>query len=138
MDNRICFLIDDDPDDREIFNIALSEIGPEFKCITAKNAVEALEMIDNGPGFVPDYIFLDLNMPLLSGLQCLDELKKRKQLSNVNILIYSTSSFERDFEEAKRIGASHFFVKPSSISTLISTLEEVFRGEDLPFLLIGE
>lgn len=127
-------MIDDDPDDREIFALALEEIDQDYKCITASNGMDALKKLAD-PDFVPNLIFLDLNMPIMSGKQCLHEIKKITRLSEIPVIIYSTSSYAQDIEETKQLGASHFLIKPSSIRILTSCLNELINTDHTPFLI---
>ena len=131
-------MIDDDPDDREIFKIALEDVSPHHKLISVFDCMTALEKFAKEPGFLPDYIFLDLNMPSMTGQQCLPELKKMAHLEKIPIIIYSTSSNETDFRSTKKLGANHFLVKPSSISTLVKMLQWIMQEKTLPFLLATE
>lgn len=128
-----CFLIDDDPDDREIFRLALHDLDQSYKCATASNGVEALEML-NDDKLAPDFIFIDVNMPLLSGKKCLKHLRENPKFTQTPIIMYSTSSYEKDIEEAKQYGATHYIIKPSSIGNLASILEKVFQRQKMPFV----
>ncbi|ELR73034.1 two-component response regulator [Fulvivirga imtechensis AK7] len=130
-----CFLVDDDPDDREIFALALHDINHSYKCTTAKNGVEALEKLSKDQAFLPDFIFLDLNMPKLSGKNCLKKIRENSRLLQVPVIIYSTSSYENDIEETRQLGATHYLVKPASISYLSELLFAIFDGQEMPFLL---
>jgi CheY-like chemotaxis protein len=125
--NRICFLVDDDPDDQEIFKLILAELDSHIHCVTALNGAEALEYLKIHPTFHPDFIFLDLNMPRMNGKQCLIELRKIHKLRAVPIIIYSTSAEARDIEEMTRLGATRFITKPSDLTILSQRLAEVFR-----------
>src|ERR1017187_6577510 len=104
-----CFLIDDDVDDRTIFQLALNAFDSSIELVTASNGVEALEKINSPDLFLPDYIFLDLNMPYMSGKECLIRLRDIKRLKNVPILIYST--IHTDYEKLAGSLASAFITK---------------------------
>lgn len=135
MSLRSCFLIDDDEDDREIFAMALQKANADFVCKTAKNGKEALENVAKHD-FVPGYIFVDLNMPMVSGRECVAALRKIDRLALVPVIVYTTSSFAKDIEDVKMLGASHYLIKPSSFSALVAALEKLFAAEgSLPFLL---
>jgi len=125
---RICLLVDDDEDDREIFCLALADADPSVKCIQAKDGLEALNLLKDR-SFVPDYIFLDLNMPLMNGKECLEEIRKQRHLNEVPVIIFSTSSSEKDILETKNLGASAFIKKPPLTSTLSKNLLEVFNDD---------
>ncbi|PSL27500.1 response regulator [Chitinophaga ginsengisoli] len=125
----ICFLIDDDHDDQEIFSLALNAIDEEIDCITANDGVDAINRLRRDRGFTPDFIFLDLNMLRMSGRECLKEIKKIPHLNDIPVIIYSTSSEQKDITETMLLGASDYIVKPPSISILTKRLEQVLRKE---------
>ena len=122
-----CLLVDDDDDDKEIFCLALAEVNPAIECHIASDGIEALEMLKDS-SFAPDFIFLDLNMPLMSGKECLIEIKKRRHLENTSVIIFSTSAAQKDIEDTAELGASSFITKPPLISTLTQKLLKVFGG----------
>ena len=114
----VFFLADDDEDDRMLFSEALMEINPSIKCIMAKNGEEALFLLTNGLFEPPDYIFLDLNMPVMNGLQCLAAIKKTDELREIPVIVYSTSTRKEYEEESKNLGAMNFFIKPPDFTGL--------------------
>lgn len=119
------FLIDDDEDDLELFITALHEVNKPITCLTAKNGVTALKMLED-ENLSPDYIFLDLNMPVMNGKEFLSEIKTRHRLRNIPVIILSTSSDYRDKTETLALGASAFITKPASLSRLIKVLGVFF------------
>ncbi len=127
--SKTCLLIDDDQDDQEIFMIALKDSGQHVKCYMANNAVLGLKQLDSDPAKVPDYIFLDLNMPGMNGKQCLEEIKSRPFLKDVPVVIFSTSSRPQDIKETQSMGAAAFITKPSSIRSLTKILAEFFEKQ---------
>lgn len=120
------FLIDDDVDDLEIFSFALENIGHPVDCYTASDGTEAIAILNREKDFIPDYIFVDLNMPKMDGRSCLTEIKKIERLKNTPVIIYSTSTARKDIVETQELGATSYISKPSSISTLTTILKEVF------------
>ena len=122
-----CFLIDDDEDDYEIFKMALNEIDPDIILHYAFNGAEAIKRLNEDYHLVPNFIFIDWNMPKMNGKQCLEEIRKSEKLRNVPAYIYSTSSDPRAIELIKQLGASDFIVKPSNISSLVNILAQIFH-----------
>lgn len=120
-------MVEDDPDDQEIFAIALQESKEDIKCVFANDGIEALRKLEDG-SFMPDYIFLDLNMPRMNGKQCLVEIKKIRRLHHIPVIIYSTSSNRAFINEAKQLGATDYFIKPSSISELTKKLAQLLKS----------
>jgi CheY-like chemotaxis protein len=125
---KTCLLIDDDIDDQEIFALALSKINFPFDCIFANNGLEALKSLDQKT-ILPDYIFLDLNMPRMNGKECLAELKKNERLRHIPVVIYSTSSSLLDINDTRELGAKDFIIKPFSLTELTEKLEAFFRKQ---------
>ncbi|PWV55842.1 response regulator [Chitinophaga sp. S165] len=125
----ICFLIDDDGDDQEIFSMALNTIDENIGFVTANDGIEALDKLHIDNAFTPHFIFLDLNMVRMSGRECLRELKKIPRLNNIPVIIYSTSSEQKDITETIMLGAADYIVKPPSISLLTKRLEQVLRRD---------
>ena len=69
-------LIDDDLDDQEIFSLCLKHIDDNVQCRVANNGIDALNILSKDQEYTPDVIFLDINMPKMNGLACLEKLKE--------------------------------------------------------------
>ena len=68
-----------------------------MSCIQSRSATAAISLL----GYLaPDYIFLDLNMPGMDGLKCLDEIKKTKELHNVPVILYSHCITDDTYKKA--------------------------------------
>jgi len=124
-------LIDDDEDDQEIFLNALQDISLSTSCAVFGNAREALFKLSSQE-ITPDLIFLDLNMPLMTGQQFLTEIKKEESLSEIPIVVLSTTSHAGTIELSKQLGANYFFTKPDRFEDLIDILESVLTGHVVP------
>ncbi len=122
----LLFLIDDDLDDLMLFKDAINEIDASIQVETAANGVEGLKKL-SGSELIgePDYIFIDLNMPLMNGIQCLQEIKKMPAHSSIPVIIYSTSSYEKDIVQTINHGAFHYIVKPFSFHELREKISKV-------------
>ena len=122
--NHLLFLVDDDIDDHEIFKSALAQVDETIHLIIAGNGKEALQML-SAQAQLPDYIFLDLNMPRMSGIQFLTEIKKSETLHNIPVIVYSTSNHPDDKGKAMDAGATKFFTKPAKFSELCDLLQSL-------------
>ncbi|EJL61632.1 response regulator [Flavobacterium sp. CF136] len=130
-----CFLIDDDEDDREIFSLALSAANSSSTYVTATNGEDALRILEDQPDYIPDFIFLDLNMPFMDGRSCLKELRKISKLRDVPVIMFTTSSYSKDIEDTLKLGASHYLIKPSSLNGLVEILISFFEGNATTYQL---
>lgn len=124
---KTCLLIDDDIDDQEIFSLVLKSVNPSIACIIANDGVEAVSRLAAEENLNPDYIFLDLNMPRMDGKECLQEIKKIDRLKQTPVIIYSTSSEQKDIVETRRLGASDYLEKQSSVADLKKMLAHFFK-----------
>jgi CheY-like chemotaxis protein len=104
-------LVEDDIDDQEIFSMTMEEIYPSCECIFANDGRDAIELIKVHPKYKPDYIFIDINMPRMNGIECLIELRKFPQLSKVPMYMYSTSAETKIVNQCFDLGAIDFIVK---------------------------
>jgi CheY-like chemotaxis protein len=125
---RTCFLIDDDIDDHEIFAMAIQKVDQKIDLRSATDCLEGLKELQNNISFVPDFIFLDINMPRMNGLQCLPEIKKLPHLKDAKVIMYSTSSDEDIKQTTRRLGADDFIVKPGKISLLVNHLNRIMEN----------
>jgi len=119
---KTVLIIDDDDDDRALFFDAVMEIDPTIGCLSAKNGQEALQFLKNESTTLPDYIFLDLNMPRLDGIQCLTEIKKIPKLIGIPVIIYSTTKRLEDIETTQRLGAAYFVTKPTIFNEICEAI----------------
>lgn len=115
------YLIDDDEDDRELFRIALSGLEIATQYDGAASCCEALVALKKAE-VKPDVIFLDLNMPEMTGKECLQELKRSAELLHIPVVIFSTSKDPNDKVETEAMGAVKFISKPSRTSELRAIL----------------
>ena len=122
-----CLLIDDDRDDQEIFKLALHDVNEEVFCLTADDGIKGLQMLQTDGEFVPSYIFLDLNMPRMTGKDCLSAIKSNPSLAGIPVVIYSTSSDPKDIQDTKALGAADYVVKQYSIASLKEILRRYFN-----------
>lgn len=116
-------LADDDADDRLFFGEALMETKIEHHLDTFENGVELMKFIQESPK--PGILFLDINMPLKSGLECLFEIRREHKIEGLEIVIFSTSGAEETVTKSYRFGASLYIQKPSDYKKLVKMIEFV-------------
>lgn len=83
-------LVDDDIDDCFFFKNTLSDLSISNH-FTTVDGVGLIKHLSKNSRNLPDILFLDLNMPSKNGFECLAELKLRKKLQHIPVIIYSTS-----------------------------------------------
>ena len=117
-------LVDDDPDDAEIFMEAVGFVNEKIIMRHIDNPVKAfqeLETLEN----LPDLIFLDYNMPLMNGKEFLEQIKSKGILRSIPVILISTPSEEFVFDLLEKREIIRYMSKPSSYNELIRMLKEV-------------
>jgi CheY-like chemotaxis protein len=120
------FYADDDLEDCDLFKEALQQIDADLKCIIAKDGKEAINFLESTRE-LPQYIFLDINMPLFDGKKCLIEIKKNPRLKDIPVIMYSTTSDTNEIQQYYKLGAHDFLIKPDNFNVLCDSLESIFN-----------
>ena len=118
-------LADDDEDDILFFTDAFDELKINTKVNTFKDGEELMNYLNTNEAVMPNVLFLDLNMPKKTGLECLTEIKENDKMSGIAIAIYSTSASEEDIEKTFVLGANIYIKKPADFKKLKKVLSEV-------------
>ena len=116
--------VDDDPDDRELFRHALTRSGAEYDLITADDGLDALRIL--GSSKKPTCVYVDINMPGMTGMELLKILKSDPEFAPLPIFIFSTSVDSKTMKEARGLGAADVIIKPTSFQRLIDHLHSCF------------
>jgi CheY-like chemotaxis protein len=115
--------IDDDHEDRDIFLEAVRSLTHSVEFEYAASCEDALFKLKTlAP---PDLIFLDINMPLRNGKECLKIIKTNPLLKRIPVIIYSTSNHQKERDECTRLGAMDYIVKPGNFEFLCEKLRDV-------------
>lgn len=124
MEQKIILLADDDRDDTEFFCEALAGIDQSIACNCIGNGLELLSKLE-GMSEKPHLIFLDINMPVMNGWQCLKALKEDARYRTIPVIMISTSSHGREINIASDLGALCYFVKPHNFNELKRVLKVI-------------
>jgi CheY-like chemotaxis protein len=119
-------LADDDKDDQHLFEEALEHTPVDTELTTVDNGKELMDKLKDPEIPNPDVIFLDLNMPVKDGKECVNEIKTDDSLKDIPVVIYSTSNSEKDKSDTYKAGANLYVSKPSSFSKIIQVLKNIF------------
>ncbi|MEO6916725.1 MAG: response regulator [Chitinophagaceae bacterium] len=125
MTNKI-LLIDDDIDELYIFKEALQEINAVSQCFYAENVGDGLKMLKD---FIPDFIFIDINMPGINGLEGIRLISEMTIDSKVPLFAYSTAVNDELNLQAIAMGALASVKKPESISHLAHILHSIIKKD---------
>jgi PleD family two-component response regulator len=120
-------LADDDEDDRELFMEAMQEIAPQVKVTLCEDGNKLMNYLFNKNTPLPDLIFLDLNMPLKNGNQCLKDIRSNEAMKGIPVIIYSTSQNQDHIDKTFLSGANFYFPKANSFSDTKAIMERIMN-----------
>ncbi len=110
------WLADDDEGDRETFRAALKELPITFRLTLAENGQHLMDMLaEKEP---PDALFLDLTMPLKSGIACLSQIKANPRLKKLQIIIFTSSYYKDLVEQLYMFELQYYIQKPANFEIL--------------------
>jgi len=127
-------LIDDDPDDQLFFRDAIELMHPGLTCALASSCREAFSQLEEPPP--PEFIFMDLNMPVMNGFDCLVYLKNQAAYCDIPVVIFTTSKNLQDISRTRQLGARYFLTKPDDFNILCKKLSKIIRGETIDGIYI--
>src|SRR5690348_165444 len=119
-------LADDDPDDRELFGETIKETAPQSKLSMFEDGQQLLTYLETCNGNPPDVIFLDINMPYVSGKESLKQIRSNAQFNHIPIVMFSTSTNENDVYDTFKFGANLFITKPGSYLEQVDVFHRFF------------
>ncbi|WP_428232468.1 response regulator [Flavobacterium sp.] len=124
MKNTVILLVDDDDDDCELFVAAIASLNKNIITTISNNSLEALNNLKVAT-VLPDFIFLDMQMPYLSGAEFINEVRKVPELSKIQVVVYSSHSHEVLQNLTKEFESVQIFTKPNNFNELVSTLDTI-------------
>lgn len=119
MDDKIILLVEDDPDDEELTQLALEEGNISNRLVVARDGVEALDYLfatgayaGREPSDMPELILLDLKLPKVDGLEVLRRLRADGRTKLLPVVILTSSDEEKDLLAGYSLGANSYVRKP--------------------------
>jgi CheY-like chemotaxis protein len=124
---KLVFIVDDDPDDRQIILDAFLENNSEIDYAFIESAEQLLDNLNGDVSNHPNLILLDLNMPGILGLQALKEIRGNKIFSQIPIIVLTTSTLIKDRKSSYELGASCFLTKPDAYASLVEIVDAIVK-----------
>jgi DNA-binding response OmpR family regulator len=122
--NNFILLAEDDEDDQELIRMAFEKVTAEHNLVVVNNGQEAINMLSYRPN-LPCLIILDLNMPVLNGIQTLKVLSEDAKYQNVAKVVLTTSDSDDNKKLSYSNGAADYFVKPFTLPELVATAKKI-------------
>ena len=110
-------IVDDIPVNIVLLKTMLARTN--VRILTAVNGEDALNMIRTSK---PDLVLLDIQMPIMNGLEVLQEIKSDPQLKSTVVIVVSAYTSQEDIEKSMSLGAAGFIKKPVIMDNLINSV----------------
>lgn len=120
----LIFLAEDDPDDVYLFERALPIVDGAHRLRVYENGQDLIDALRSSAPVLPDIVFLDINMPVQTGLECLLMIREHHS-KTVPVFLLSTAQDRLTIEQARKMGATGYLSKPTFVKDLGSLLSNV-------------
>lgn len=120
--NLTIFYTDDDLEDLEFFREATDSMTQNIELVTLNSGEALLEILDNPPP-KPHLIFLDVNMPGLTGFDVLEKVRQTQKLEKLPVIMFTTSNDQVIIDRSLQLGANFFVQKSGNFPNLKKSIE---------------
>lgn len=132
MRRPVVLLVEDNPDDLDLWHLALKEARQPFEVATVTDGQQALDWVfrqgshlGRDPWIFPALILLDLKLPVMGGLEVLRSLRERAEGRLIPVVVLTTSEMPSDIAQAYALGASAYVQKPIGFQKLVDLVKAV-------------
>ncbi len=132
--NKTILIAEDDEGDITLINIALRKSGLAGQVVIAREGEEAMDFLRCKGKFesnscpVPSLVLLDLKLPKVSGLEILRQIRGNDRLKSVPVVIFTSSSDEKDRRECLARGADDFVIKPINFKAFSGAIDKIMKN----------
>jgi CheY-like chemotaxis protein len=122
------FYIDDDAEDAFILKEALMYIDRSIHFVAFNDSVEGILFLMRTLA-LPDFIFLDVNMPAMNGKECLIKIKSQERLKDIPVIMLSTTCKSQEITELFDLGIYKFLKKPTGMENFFEALKSIIYSK---------
>lgn len=129
--NKTVLLVEDSEDDALIFTRALKTSGVSASLKIVADGREAIDYFSRAMDGrdadcpLPDLVVLDLKLPQVLGLDVLKWIRSQPALQTLVVIVLTSSRHDSDLEQAYRLGANSYLVKPSTLDELVKMVRSL-------------
>ena len=141
MDEKVIFLVEDNPDDEALTLRALRKNNILNEVVVARDGAEALDYLfcrgeyaNRDPNLLPQVVLLDLKLPKMNGLEVLEQIRANKRTKCLPVVILTSSREEMDVINGYKLGANSYVRKPVDFQEF----SEAIKNLGLYWLILNE
>ncbi|WPR74147.1 response regulator [Algoriphagus sp. NG3] len=120
------FYTDDDIDDLEFFKTVVNMITEDYTVVTHMDGKQLLHALENPPPH-PHLLFLDINMPGMSGIEILQQVRNSEKHAGLPIIMFSTTQDEHIIRQTQELGANYYVPKAESFKQLRKSIQHTLQ-----------
>jgi CheY-like chemotaxis protein len=118
--------VDDDPDDRSLFMEAFHSM-PDYRVVTLVNGFELMLFLkQRTKEDMPSLIVLDINMPVMNGIESLTLLKSNDNYKDIPVVMFATSANPKDVEYCRTLN-TEIFIKPRKYGEIRTIFQKLLK-----------
>jgi two-component system response regulator len=132
MNEKIIFLVEDNPDDEALTLRALKKNNILNQVVVARDGVEALDYLfcrgeyaDRDPKQLPQIVLLDLKLPKVDGLEVLKQIRANKRTKCLPVVILTSSKEDMDIINGYELGANSYVRKPVDFDAFSNAIKNL-------------
>ena len=121
----LILVADDDIDDQELIRESFLSNVKHCTVEIVSNGLQAVERLNNDKLPQPRLVILDLNMPMMNGLEVLQRIRDNKTLSDIPVVMFTTSTSPTNRSQSMKLGAKDYIVKPNDFNGLMEVTNKM-------------
>jgi len=118
-------LVEDNPDDAELTEMALAQAGLVNRIVVVRDGQEALDYLFDESRGLPELVVLDLRLPRVSGLEVLRRLRGNERTRLARVVVLTTSNEQQDIRGAFDTGANAYVRKPVDFTEFAEAVRQL-------------
>jgi DNA-binding response OmpR family regulator len=111
-------------DDQDIRDLVRSSLEPGYEVVEARDGLDALEKLDRAE---PDFVVLDIMMPLMDGIQTCEAIRRSRKYRDITVLFLSALAGQQDIRRGYDAGANLYLTKPFDPARLKRNIDVFFE-----------
>jgi CheY-like chemotaxis protein len=120
-------IVDDEPDSINVVQLVCEYHGAKVK--STNSAKECLKMLEEG---IPDIVFMDIQMPIMSGWEAIKHIRENSQLGGLPVIAMTAHAMDGDKQRVLNAGFTGYMSKPISPMSFLEDIESILQAEGNP------
>lgn len=125
ISSKPILLVEDDQVDAKTVKRALKELHVVNPLTHVENGEAALQHLQHPAAERPCIILLDLNMPIMNGIECLQAIKNDPKLRSIPVVILTTSEEQQDKVNSFNLGVAGYMAKPVDYKQFVEVIRSI-------------